>query len=610
MIEMLPASLLFSLSFSPQNAPQTDILTLQNQATCLPQAVPFSATTRYIYGLTNPPDEHSVGGPAKAKQWTEFEVNGVKVGIADAVNEIKFSGRSNPVRAAWGMRYWGQKFKQTSWVDRADKMVNLILSAPGIEDDIPGGYTVSTKTWHKNADAQSAVEIAWSLRDYANSFPSYPQAKKASSAAESILKQNAAVISRPSSDPLFELNRLIRTGAPSSATSQAAAKLRNRMVRATTVWQRDVSILGSIRGESVGGNASAGAGLLLAGERQSTPEVFQDGVWVLRGICGFLKMQSLTLQGFDASTANAECRATLPFHEYEGFVAGEGMVGAAYAEADMLYGGFYTSHQGWSVGIDGVDSVNGQPLNVLVKNDIPYRGKFDIDWVKANGSRINIADPDRPKAFVRLIIQSSPTGDVIVAEPASSTQDGQIPSGSFVLADGRKLPAAIGPHGLQASVTANDLAIGPVSFVSSWNSIRPTNLLIAPDFRPTVWGTRGWMNRSQLENDPISSADQDGWISPSFGSSVNRSYARTVVSAEFTARGKNLTFEINGANGRVELVDALNFYRYNKTVQTKNALTSKVIWPIDKAQGRRVYVRIIDENRGSGVFKARGFRLK
>ena len=611
---MLPVSLLFALSTPLQNAPQTDVITMQNQVDCMPQAVPFSAATRFIYSMFLSEEETRALGlkdaVAKAKQWTEFELNGAKVGFADSVDSVEFSGRSNPVRVAWGMRYWGEKLKQYSWIDKADTMVSLVLQYPRIQGSVPGGFSIKSRSWQPEASAENSVEIAWSLKDYADSFPSFSLASTARSASQAILANNKKALSNPSTDPLFELNRQNRTGGSSSALAQACAVLQKRMVRSTTVWQRDVSIIGSVKDESTGAQAAIASGLLRAGQKQDNPGIFQDGVWVMRAVSGMMKMQPLILQGFTASTANAECRATLPYQKYQGFVASEGMIAAAYAEADAFFGGFYTSHAGWSVGIDGVNSVNGKPLNVLVTNAIPYRGKFEIDWVKANGTRESIPDPARPKMFTRMLIQSTPEQDFIVAEPASSTNDGAFPSGSFVLADGRKLPAAIGAHGLQAKISAADLALGPVSFVSSWNTIRPTNLLITPDFRPTVWGSRGWMNRSQLAGDPVVSANAEGWISPSIASSASRNFARKVVSAEFTLRGKELTFQIQGGNGRVELVDAVNAVKYNSTVQTSRLPESFVKWPISKGYGRRVYIRIIDENKSDGMFMARGFRLK
>ena len=611
---MLPVSLLIALSHPLQNAPQTDIITMQNQVDCMPQAVPFSAATRFIYGMFLSEEETRALGlkdaVAKAKQWTEFELNGVKVGFTDSVDSVEFSGRSNPVRVAWGMRYWGEKLKQYSWIDKADKMVSLVLQYPAIYGRVPGGFSIKSRSWHPEASAESSIEIAWSLKDYADSFPSFAKASSARSASAEILKNNKSSLVNPSQDPVFELNRLFRTGASQASLARASAVLQKRIVRSTTLWQREVSIIGSVKEESTGAQAAIASALLRAGQKQDGPSIFQDGVWVMRAVCGMMKMQPLILQGYTASTANAECRATLPYQKYQGFVASEGMIGAAFAEVDALFGGFYTSHAGWSVGIDGVNSVDGKPLNVLVTNAIPYRGKFEIDWVRSNGTRENIPDPIRPKMFTRMSIQSSPEQDFIVAEPASSTNDGKFPSGSFVLADGRKLPAEIGTHGLQAKITAADLALGPVSFVSSWNSIRPTNLLITPDFRPTVWGSRGWMNRSQMAGDPVVSANSEGWISPSFASSANREFARKVVSAEFTLRGKELTFQIQGGNGRVELVDAANALKYNSTVQSSKLPASFVRWPITKAFGKRVYIRIIDENKGDGLFMARGFRLK
>lgn len=145
-----------------------------------PQAMPFSEYARvcypasfdyqgYVVDYDKPVKmsiEHRSGQPGMAS-WQQWDMNGKPAGgfrsndnLNKGENNIYFGAHLNNVDDATGMYFWGKKLNDSTWVQKARRIINLALSAPQNQGIFPNGYDLANYSWFKrdyHTEAASAT---------------------------------------------------------------------------------------------------------------------------------------------------------------------------------------------------------------------------------------------------------------------------------------------------------------------------------------------------------------------------------------------------------------------------------------------------------------------
>ena len=129
----------------------------------LPQTVPLQFYARTVYSFGRQEAENE--GPEGAKKdpndpWWEAEVDGHDVGAPRKPGHVSLP---DAVRAAWGMRWWGERLKQKQWVEHADQLVDLALAAPMGRGGRPWECSINPLKWPETAGFDARLAF-WYVR--------------------------------------------------------------------------------------------------------------------------------------------------------------------------------------------------------------------------------------------------------------------------------------------------------------------------------------------------------------------------------------------------------------------------------------------------------------
>lgn len=147
-----------------------------------PQTAPFEEYPRLAY----PAAFEELLAP-ETPAWFEREEAGRTVGAvasrAAGTTVVRFGADVNALRSAWGMRYWGMVLRGNDWRARADKVLELALSAPAEEGLFSTVYWPERGEWTRSWEgpdpdrfdlAAVAATGYWLLR-HVQDFPETPR---------------------------------------------------------------------------------------------------------------------------------------------------------------------------------------------------------------------------------------------------------------------------------------------------------------------------------------------------------------------------------------------------------------------------------------------------
>ena len=538
-----------------------------------PQTVPFRYYTKPTYSLgAYYLDSHLTDG-ARNLWWTS------KVGERDvrAPHNIEGQARidvsANLARFAWGLRWWGERLVQASWIRNADQTMNLVLTAPSSSI----AFDLAEESWKTGSfDVDSAAQTArWKLK-YAESFDEYDARDELVS---DVLETAGLVMAKPPTglSALFlhelgmsglgddALRRSIRRhlegsladlrdqarlegrlGARPSAELVAAARvliesrdprsveagrrLLDKMLLSQAVWLPPTIAGTPIFGAMVGSTLihqrqSVYTGdLLRAVAEIGDEELFHRAVSALRAPLALFNHSTHGISGIRYPETLPSFRMVSWFGRagqaqygpWLGAAEGAGQTLTSLAEALMVFGSYFTHQNGWTVGIDGflIDSA-GKPYSAFTANPLAFDGVFPYEHVNARmGTRTSGLDPDEYPAMRSLNMTVFEGAPHVTALPGFTvTQATSELSGRFVFSDGSAVEASLLPTGFGGKALSEQLAAGPVSFEGVWDgsplSLAKADLLDGPPAPDAAW-PRGWRRMGRLSDVVRTTATVDG----------------------------------------------------------------------------------------------------
>lgn len=512
-------------------------------ASCLPQTVPFLFYTRPAYDfflteaeLSTLPEDRRVG----KRQWWEQTVSGRTVGAPSGATTVSYGPADNALRAAWGLKWWGQRLRQSKWQSRAVALLNLTLDGVLGATQPAGAFNLESKEWTRPASfADLATTARWLLRwriDFADApaeeidraldrltkiligqlrpngtYPAatFPpeegilptivpeatlflaefgsqqivgdasQRELARSAARQVQALSARATAYyadewPSGVPLNAMTDAHALLASANLSNDASLRnLALRVARRATLEQGvltlrhrpTMDLFGSFPGAGAydGQTATIASSLLDLGASFQDRELMERGAAALRCLLGTgvtnaqlaadLEIPDAVPFGRFASSYGAN--ETDRFGGWTSFFANEGQILASLADATMRYGDYYDSGKGWQVGLNGVQpGEDGQPVQVLWQNAVPYAKTYPIEVVRASGERQEAIT--RPIPSLRNVV-ADPTADGkirVTALPGFSAEAESVRSGraEFGFQGGQTVEAKLSERGWEADI--------------------------------------------------------------------------------------------------------------------------------------------------------------
>ncbi len=112
------------------------------ESSVLPQAADYDSYAKYIFDYL-------------AKNWVDFEVNGVQCGgfpiNRESTPDFWFQGWFQHLRSAYGIYIYGQKLGNSTLVEKANKILNLALQSPNGEGPFYSIYSLANSAWYTDS---------------------------------------------------------------------------------------------------------------------------------------------------------------------------------------------------------------------------------------------------------------------------------------------------------------------------------------------------------------------------------------------------------------------------------------------------------------------------
>ena len=539
-----------------------------------PQTVPFRYYTKPTYSLAAfTSDSHLTDGASNL--WWTSTVGERNVRAPFSIDgQVRLDVYANLARFAWGLRWWGERLLQTSWVRNADETMNLVLSAPSSR----AAFDFAAESWTTEpSDQDSAAQTArWMLR-YAESFDEYEAREELirgiNQTADIVmaipptamstlflheLQQSSVIASagrhrsvnqylaasledlrdqarfegrlgaRPSAELVATARVLVESGHALSV--KAGRRLLEKMLLSQAVWLpptiAGTPIFGAMVDETlVHQRQSVYTGdLLRAAAALGDEEMFHRAVSALRAPLALFNHSTHGISGIRYPEMLPSFRMVSWFGRagqaqygpWLGAAEGSGQTLTSLAEALMQFGSYFTHMDGWTVGIDGilVDS-EGKPYSAFSANPLAFDGAFHYEHVDASSdTRTSGVSPGQYPAMRSLTMTVFEGAPHVTALPGFTvTQASSVLSGRFVFSDGSEVEASFLPTGFGGKALPEQLAAGPVSFEGVWDG-RPLSLaktdLLDGPPAPDAAWPRGWRRMGRLSDVVRTTAAVDG----------------------------------------------------------------------------------------------------
>ena len=496
----------------------------------LPQTVPFQFYSKQAMGFPIFPGETmpNLDSGATNAWWTD-EIDGVPMrALVSSTGNATLDVDANFVRVAWGIRWWGTKYRQGSWVEMADEMLNLALSAPIDADQAATAFNMTSKSWRREEwDVDGLAQTGIWLNRIARDFPNAPRIddiqRRVELIQEGLRSRRATPLSALfmserllgiAAGPSVEMARIMTWQLNNAETLESLAEealrqvvepstenfalalallrsdfgdeeLARRILQRALLRQSVWSVPGAESYDPFGALMSSTAiaesrqavfapSILYAAAGLGDRVLFERGVAAVRASLGLMYFGTNVLNGFTLPGAFRSARvATTVFPDFSagvgdwrGSAAGAGQLIACLADVAAEYGALYIHSNGWGVGIDGLAAERNGIVNALTRNPRPYQSSFIVELVDdLMGVRTQIAAPP-PSIGIRSIKVAAHEGRPVVTAAPSFVVIGGASDlrGTFTFGDGSKLQAQLLPVGFGAFVDAKLLSHGPVSF--------------------------------------------------------------------------------------------------------------------------------------------------
>ncbi len=621
-----------------------------------PQMVPFEHYLRLAYSL-------SEGGPDQPDSFHQFEFEGMPVGAPyDPERLARLDADQNLARFAWGMRWWGTKLGQPSWVARADAAMNLAITAPITKTGTGHSFDLDKKAWNVNPfrDLSLAQTGRFVLR-YITDFPDYPNSEKAvtflDAAAGYLVHQSVQGVSVAFFQE-YVASHVISEGRraqiTSILTSNGWAMARQRFfaypdVEFTTyllsvsrtreksaqkhardgmdkiflsqaAWHPwtvgGVDVFGSIVGKKMVSHEQAtyAADLFDAAIQLGDKDSAERALRAIRAPLSIIKhpvlgqFQARLPEGgyLPQSHGWFDSDGHDRFGPEVGLASGVGQTMATFAHLLKNYGSVYTHKDGWTVCIDGLrQDSDGKIMSAFSTNPLTFAGSFDYTVVDArSGTRKRFGQPEDFPAIRELTLSVYQGQVYVMAIPGfTSSKPGQAPEGSFYFSDGTHSLGERLPTGFGAKVDIRTLLAGPVRFsgrASNYSlNIGPKHLLAGPPDTRAVW-PRGWKRLDGLA-DSFDKALLEGKTKDLTTGAPTATGA--IESAPFLLDNTGIAFTLLGTptvGVYVELCDAGS----RTEILTARKIGPEDLdlqWNIELHRGKMVVLRLVDTSKEGWV---------
>ncbi len=635
----------------------------------LPQTVPF----RYY---TKPTYDQQTSGNGKAQWWTSPDTAAEMRAPVAADGNARLTADANLTRFAYGMKWWGEELQQAAWHIRADEVMNLIVSAPERSGMTPVSFDTSTNSWRfESFDVGATAVTARFKLKYAEAFSHKSEdmlVEQVTRAARYLLAmslngssalflqeftQSAAIkdeklkaevqaflsANQPSLRALGEIYSA-QSMAPSVETVSAAlylartdgqaiaSQMVDQMFLHQALWQpttvRGTEIFGAFVGEhfSEESQSEYSADLLEAvitlGRRDFADRavaalraplaLFAHGTHGISGMAYPSYILTFTSSPWFGANGQAE------FGPWRGLAEGIGQSLTSLALVTDKFGSMYTHKDGWTMGIDGISIVDGVTYSSFSHNPLAFEGVFPYEHVDASvDDRTSLRDPGLFPAMRSLTLVQQEDGLYVLALPGFTALNARDTlSGSFLFADGTTKRAEFLPTGLGAKTSAEELAMGPVSFQGTYEKIalfvKQTSLLANPPAPGLAW-PMGWRRMRGLSDVIATSVASDGKpiLSTADDGLGARAAALTGVieSQQFMLTETGLKFTLLGkpdSAAYVELIDPKTG-SVIASIQKQSEGPEEVTWELYDLVGQSVVFRLVDESK-TGYVEVRDLR--
>lgn len=628
-----------------------------------PQPMPFLFMTEFVYSFGESEEEERAASKEEEEHekeegpWWSEEMGGMDVGGPREPGTIGFSDHALSMRAAWGMKWWGEQVGHPEWKERAEQLFNLMLVAPYQDlQGIPYEFNVKTEEWSRPGGlAGTAANAYWAVRwlekwsdgeapEKARGFTAKVladcSAVQESAIAASEKRKGRGQTGMVSQDAFLgaaEL-RFVRRCANSKAIGEESARSAQRTWQRYNEWLNslDAASRDLIRSKNRSHPTSyaeltteeraepdlliqslthspdsleddalclcemgrVAVNFMRAGALTGRQDIFERGLVRLRSQFKLLSDPTLVAVGLRGPNFQFGRAATLvdgygDFGQWLGFEHGEGQILASVAETLDEFGGFFVHPSGWSVGIDGVTVGTDNGPVSLLIKNPKPFSGRHEVEVVKEGTRTKVLVSNEP-VINRIGVRADKGTLKVIAVPAGGDRSIGHSGVFFATGSSWSKVAETGATGFEASIPRSVLGKGKIGFRGVYSGQSVDKEPETLRISPDGdWTRLGGLEECLAPSLAGLSTADDGT-----GKSKPSLKGR-MLSSPFWATSGRLEFSLSGrgVGCDVKLVDLLEGNVLEEVVVGKR--TQGVRWNLAKYNGHKVRLEITDrDDRG------------
>lgn len=289
------------------------------------------------------------------------------------------------------------------------------------------------------------------------------------------------------------------------------------------------------------------------------------------------------------------------------FESAEGLINTSIWEVLRLSGGAFTFPDGKVVGVDGTSSSNGQVVNTLFANPLPFNRAFiEPTRNSSNSDRLNANDFSTRPAISRITIENRNGSWFVFASPGLTMNDpNPVPTGNFTIG-GKTIKSELGAEGFEAQIPA-DAKPGPITFTGRASNQDVKSTVNLPEGAPLTWAASSpedWFRTGDLR-----------WLASSIFSSRTTTNFRTfpattgtITSPILTSVGSTIEFDGNGSGDcALNIIDSESQTILATWFPQGKPSAAKI--DIAPYQGRKIQIEIVDKDSDGGFIELNNFRI-
>lgn len=454
----------------------------------VPQTIPFHFYSRPIYTFSRQITPESQREQRKDGVWWTGKVGENTLGAPLSPGRVQLP---EATRAAWGMRWWGQRLQQYDWNTKSDQLLNLVLAAPRSAGGLPDTCTLEELLWDAPAPLYREGEMAYWLVRWLESWPDHARRADILAKVADALKaceQTTTLLATGRTDPTLDLTSA-RFLARLSNSVAMPGELRDRArvclagarvgyepgstelmsygpnflysletgasdlgplanIVSTYQWVFDLpetrtyNEAGQFAGTGYGEVAEYAVGLLRAGAKLHRKDLFERGVAALKSGLNLLQESTLGANGVklpaeiqNGMMAEGFSEGRFFWTDRRSFETCEGQLMANFAEVAESFGGMYVDSTGWRVGIDGCYvNAQGAPISSLSSNPFPYSGEHKVEVVTEGQTRKTVEVTLVPSICrMEVVHEAGKVFLVAIPGPLRNTDNAPKVSGEFTM---------------------------------------------------------------------------------------------------------------------------------------------------------------------------------